>query len=180
MTLPKNVRSKGILWSTFAVLSTHTANAIYPNIWVPKHIYYDLKSKNPDPKNVAILIHEQTHIKRQRKTGWLAWGLKYCLSRKFRFEEELAAIKESMKYLKKNKLDFETEKSAKHLSSFLYLWCIDFNEAKRRLDKAWKECLLSINNTIYVYVGLNRDWTFSKTLVLIGLASLPATPLIID
>ena len=60
-------------------------------------------------------------------------------SRHFRFQEELLAIKASMKYLKRKKLTFDTDKSARHLSSWLYLWMVSYDRAKRELDKAWND-----------------------------------------
>ena len=139
MRLPRNVKVKSFPWSVLPLFSTYTAHALYPNVYIPKHIYEDLQSKNPNPKNVSVLIHEQTHINRQKQMGWLLWGLKYCASRKFRFEEELAAVKESMKYLKKKKVKLDINRKAKLLSSFLYLWCISYDEAKSKLDDAWLE-----------------------------------------
>lgn len=139
MRLAMNVRLKKFPWTLLPLFSNHTAHAIYPNIYIPKHVYRDLQTKNPDPKNVSILIHEQTHIKRQKELGRFLWGLKYCFSRKFRFNEEFIAIKESMKYFKKKKLKWDIEKSAGFLSSYLYLWCVSYSEAERKLSKAWRE-----------------------------------------
>lgn len=69
MKLASNVKIKGFPWTILPVFSKYTAHAIYPNVYVPKEIYNDLKTNNPNPKNVAILIHEQTHIARQKKMG---------------------------------------------------------------------------------------------------------------
>lgn len=96
-------------------------------------------SNNPDPRYISVLKHEQTHIERQKKMGWIIWGLRYTFSPNFRFNEELEAIKTSMKYLKKVKSSFDTEKRAKFLSGWLYLWCVSYEEAKKELDRAWKE-----------------------------------------
>lgn len=139
MNLPSNVKVKSFPWTILPLFSTYTAHAIYPTIYIPKNIHEDLLSKSPNPKNVSILIHEQTHIKRQKQIGWFLWGLKYCFSGKFRFEEELAAVRESMKYLKKRNIEWDTARSAKFLSSYLYLWCTSYREAKRKLDEAWVE-----------------------------------------
>lgn len=138
MKLPNNVKIKDFPWTVLPVLSTYTAHTIYPNVYVPKHIYEDLLSKNPNPKSVSVLIHEQTHIKRQRQMGWFVWGLRYCFLGSFRFEEELVAIKESMKYMKERKIDWDTKRTAKFLSGYLYLWCVPYKKAKFELDKAWK------------------------------------------
>lgn len=121
------------------LFSTYTAHAIYPNIYVPKHIFDDLKKEVPEPKNVAVLIHEQTHIDRQRKMGWLIWGFRYCFSGTFRFEEELTAITASMKFYKQNNLIWDTNRTANFLSSYLYLWCINKRTAKVKLDEIWEK-----------------------------------------
>lgn len=138
MKLPLNVRVKQHLWNIFP-FTKYTANAIYPNIYVSKDVYENLNSKKPSPRYVAVLEHEQTHIERQRKMGWIKWGLKYALSYDFRFNEELEAIKAAMKYLKEMKSNFDTEKRAKFLSGWLYLWCVSYEKAKEELDRAWKE-----------------------------------------
>lgn len=115
----------------------NTAQAIYPNIYLPKRVYNNLNSNNPDPKNLAVLIHEQTHIKRQKEIGCLKWGIKYLFLPRFRFEEELLAIKAQMSYLKKHKKEFDIEKSAKYLSGWLYLWPVSYKFAKKELEKVW-------------------------------------------
>lgn len=138
MDIPSNVKIKTFPWTILPILSTYTAHAIYPNIFLPRHIYQNLQSKYPDPKNISILIHEETHIARQKKMGWFIWGFKYCLIPTFRFEEEIAAIKESMKYLKSNKLSWNIDKTATFLSSYLYLWCVNKNIARQRLEEEWK------------------------------------------
>jgi hypothetical protein len=139
VNLPKNIKIKKWPWIVLPILGTYTAHAIYPNIYIPKHLHNNLISKNPKPKYVAILIHEQTHIERQKKMGWFIWELKYCFSNKFRFKEELEAIKAGMKYMKTKNEKIDTTKIAKFLSSYLYLWCTNFKKAKKELDKAWQE-----------------------------------------
>jgi hypothetical protein len=126
--LAPNIKSKS--W-----FLQNTAQAIEPNIYLPKKIHDNLNSKNPDPKNLAILIHEQTHIKRQKEMGLLKWGIKYIFLPKFRFEEEILAIKAQMRYLKKRKIKFDIEKSAKYLSSWLYLRPVSYKIAKKELKR---------------------------------------------
>jgi len=138
MKLPTNVRVKKGLWNIFP-FTKYTAQAIYPNIYFTKDVYENLKSDKPNPRYIAALKHEQTHIERQKETGWIIWGLKYTFSPKFRFNEELEAIKSSMKYLKRVRGNFDVARSAKFLSSWLYLWCISYNKAKEQLDRCWKE-----------------------------------------
>jgi len=88
---------------------------------------------------IATLEHERKHIERQQEIGLFKFGFKYFFSPKFRFQEELVAIRESMKHLKRNKLNFDIDRGAKFLSSWLYLWMISYDEAKEKLEKAWKE-----------------------------------------
>ncbi|HWA52240.1 MAG TPA: hypothetical protein VG895_04250 [Patescibacteria group bacterium] len=134
MELPSNVKIKTFPWTALPLLGKYTAHAIYPNIYIPKNIYENLKSKNPNPEYVSVLLHEQTHIKRQKQAGWFIWGLKYCFSRNFRFNEEFEAIKTQIKYLKSKNMKFDTARRAKYLSGPLYLWCISYKEAKEKLD----------------------------------------------
>jgi len=121
------------------ILAKYTAHAIYPNIYLPRAIYEDLQTKHPDPKSVSILVHEQTHIERQKQVGWLLWGFMYCLVARFRLNEELEAIKSSMKYIKSEGKGWDTDKNARALSGYLYLWCVDYSTAKVKLEKAWSE-----------------------------------------
>jgi len=91
MELPSNVRIKKGLWNIFP-FSKYTAQAIYPNIYFTKDVFEDLKSNSPNPRYIAALKHEQTHIERQKKVGWVNWGLRYIFSPNFRFNEELIAL----------------------------------------------------------------------------------------
>ena len=138
MKLPKNVRLKKGLWNLFPFLN-FTGQAIYPNIYLSKNVYENLKTNKPEPHYFAALKHEQTHIERATKKGWIIWNLKYIISPTFRFNEELEAIKSSMRYLKENNITFNTDKRAKHLSSYLYLWCVSYKKAKEKLDEIWNK-----------------------------------------
>ena len=133
------VKKKPKIWEFIPWLSSYTAQAIYPNIFVSKEVYEDLSRSKPNHKFVAVLEHEKKHIERQKELGFIKFGVGYLFSPKFRFQEELLAIKEGMKYLKKNKLTFDTERSAKYLSSWLYLWMVPYDEAKKELDRIWHE-----------------------------------------
>lgn len=138
MKLSSNVKPKNFVWSMLP-FSRYTAQAIYPNIYITKEVYENLKSNKPNPRYIAALKHEQTHIEHQKKMGWIKWRLSYVLLPKFRFNEELEAIKSSMRYLKERKNNFDTKRNAKFLSSWLYLWCVSYKKAKYELDKAWQK-----------------------------------------
>lgn len=118
---------------------SYTAQAVSPYIFVAKEVFESLCSKNPNPKFIAVLEHEKKHIEREKELGFFNFGIKYLFSPEFRFQEELLAIKEGMKYLKKKGLGFDTARSAKFLSSWLYLWMVKYERAKKELDKLWEE-----------------------------------------
>jgi len=129
------IKIKPFLWQFLPWLSSYTAQAIYPNIYVSKKVSENLKSKNPNPRFIAILEHEKKHLQRQKELGIIKFGIKYLFSPKFRFQEELLAIKEEMRYLKSKKLLFSIERAAKYLSSWLYFWMIPYQKAKEELEK---------------------------------------------
>jgi len=118
---------------------SYTAQAISPYIFVTDEVYESLCSEDPNPRFIAVLEHEKKHIERQKSLGFFNFGIKYLFSPEFRFQEELLATKEGMKYLKQNKLEFNTSRSAKFMSSWLYLWMVPCERAKRELEKVWEE-----------------------------------------
>jgi hypothetical protein len=138
MKLPSNIRAKSRLWDLIPWISNKTAQAIYPNIYLPKFVYENLQSSNPNVWHVALLVHEQEHIKRQKKTGLLKWGFKYIFFPKFRYEEEIAADIPKLKYIKENNGDPYIEKRARHLSGWNYFWPVSYQEVKTRLENIWK------------------------------------------
>jgi hypothetical protein len=99
--------------------------------------YRNYFSGDPEPETIALLEHEYTHFKRNG-SNMCIW-IKYWTNREFRFQEELAAIRQQMKILKQNRRVFDTGKRAKMLSGFGYLWCTNYETAKQRLDKMWEE-----------------------------------------
>lgn len=135
MKLDKNIKPKTEFWKLVPFLANKTAHGICPNVYLPQSIYDDLKSNTPNPYNVALLLHEQEHIKRQKEQGIANWLLKYIFSPKFRFNEELLADIPKIKYLKSKNLEFDLEKRAKQLSSWIYLWPVSYEEARKRLIK---------------------------------------------
>lgn len=133
------VKKKTILWDVFPWLSSNTAQAMYPNIFVSQKVFDDLSKPKPKDTFIAVLEHENKHIERQKELGFITFGIRYLFSPIFRFQEELLAIREEMRYLKKNKLSFDTDRSAKYLSSWLYLWMTSYDKAKKELDIIWQE-----------------------------------------
>lgn len=120
-------------------LNNNTAQALYPNVYLPQKVYNDLKRPKPDPKFIAVLAHEQKHLERQKEVGSFKWGMRYSFCPKFRFNEELIATKAQMKVFKKFKKNFEIEKNARYLSGWLYWWMVSYEVAKGKLEKVWGE-----------------------------------------
>ena len=139
MKLGKYIKPKPWFFKFVPILSKYTANSLYSYIFVPHDVYEDLKSQNPNYRHRALLIHEETHRERQRKMGWFVFGVNYLFSSKFRFNEELLAVREAMRFLKKNNISFDFEKSSRLLSSYLYLWPVSKHYAKRELERLWEE-----------------------------------------
>ncbi len=117
----------------------YRGQAVVNQIFLREDIYDDLQKDNPIPENVGILLHEQEHIKRIKMHGWLKFGLMYLFSGRFRFEEELAANKPRMKYLKSVGAEYDIDHSAKALSDPFYLWCVKEDVARERLRDMWNQ-----------------------------------------
>lgn len=56
------VRKKPRIWEFVPWLSSYTAQAIYPNIFVSKEVYEDIHKAKPNHKFIAVLEHEKKHI----------------------------------------------------------------------------------------------------------------------
>lgn len=108
-------------------------------IYIRKDIYNDLKSSSPNHQSVGILVHEQTHVKRIKKAGSIKFGIKYWTNREYRYQEEKAAIKEQMKYLKSVGEKHDYKRQAKNLAGKYYLWCVSKPRAIKELEEMWKE-----------------------------------------
>ena len=136
MKLSSYVKPKTGLWKILPkIISNKTAQCIYPFIFLPEDVYKDLISKTPKPKSIAIFLHEKVHLERQKRKGILLWIILYIISPKFRFNEELLAFKQQIKYLKKLNLTLDLELRAQRLSSWLYLWCVSYEKALLELQK---------------------------------------------
>ena len=138
MKLSKNVKVKPWFWNLIPWVSKNTAQAIYPNIYLPVHVYQNLISNKPDIRHTALLAHEQEHIRRQQVVGVVWWMIQYFINPKFRFEEELAADIPRMKIFKQRGAKFDIETRAKKLSGWLYFWPVSYQKAKTSLQLARK------------------------------------------
>lgn len=132
-----NVKKKNGFIESLPGIGGKTGTAFYPNVYVPKVIYADLYSEKPSPYNIALVIHEQEHIKRMKSEGILRFYTKYVLSRKFRFEEELVATRPQLAFIKSKGLTFDLERKARSLSGWLYLCPVKYEEALKHLNTIW-------------------------------------------
>jgi len=133
MRLPKNVK----MLPRILIRFPYRGFTIGPYIYFRSDIYENLISDKATSENIGILMHEQTHLKRIKRSNWIVWGIKYWLFPKFRFHEEIIATKEHMRYLKNRNVKFDIEQRAEHLSSWLYLWSVPYRVAKDSLEKIW-------------------------------------------
>ncbi|MBI4037348.1 hypothetical protein HY385_02905 [Candidatus Daviesbacteria bacterium] len=137
--LPSYVKPQPWYFEYLPWLSRQHGTTILQNIYLRRDIFKDLKSPNPSPRNIAVLEHEMTHYKRIKQMGILKFSMKYLLSGKFRFNEELIANKNAFKILKKNTMEQDLDKKAQLLSGWLYLWPVPYKFAKEELKKAWED-----------------------------------------
>lgn len=108
-------------------------------IYLNKEIYQDLKNDNPKNVSLAVLKHEEIHIKRVKKVGTIKFGFKYLFFPKFRLNEELLAYKEMFKFLKQKGEIYNLDRVAKSMSGHRYIWVLPYNKAKAVLEKLWQE-----------------------------------------
>lgn len=104
-------------------------------IWLRKDIYDDLLSDKPSPWSVSILIHEEEH----RKSVGIIKSFEYLFSPKSRIEEEMSAYKIQFAYLKKHRGKWDIDHTARAFSGPVYYWSMSEGEAKKMLEKAWRE-----------------------------------------
>ena len=145
MRLPNYVKSKPKVGNFIPILGNATSQTLYPNIYLSKYAYDNLNSSNPSPKHIAHLIHEETHLRRQKEHGTHLWVLKYIFNPRFRFQEELSASVQQIRSLRKNNIPYDTELIAKKLSGSLYLWPVTYDYAKSEIDKALGKIKISSN-----------------------------------
>jgi len=134
-----HVKPKPKLIEPLPWLGRRTATTLYPNIYVPRSVYHDLRTANPDVYNIALVLHEQEHWQHIKRDGTLPHYWRYITSRRFRFEEELAAIAPQCRYLKRHGAEPMFDRRARLLSGWLYLWAVDYETALLRLQKIWDE-----------------------------------------
>ena len=131
------VRRAPVFWKYLPYFCKVRGLLFINRIYLRADVFDDVYSSSPDPYSISILIHEQTHYQRMKEIGMLRFGIKYIFSAKGRFEEELAAITEQMRYLKEHGKNYNIERTARALSSWYYLWCSDYKVAYKELENRW-------------------------------------------
>jgi hypothetical protein len=116
-----------------------TAQAIYPFIVLPPAQYREYLQENLTTSLHGILVHEATHLIRQKEQGFIVWAIKYLCIPSFRYSEELEAIRAQMRVYVRAGEVFDTSLRAHSLSSALYLWMIHTQKAQLDLDYLWSE-----------------------------------------
>lgn len=138
MILPKNVKIYPRLFKVIRIFSKKGFN-IGTTIYLNRDIYEDLQNSSPKIENIAVLKHEELHVKRVREKGSMKWGFKYAVDPNFRLNEELLAYKVMFKYLKENNQTYDLDRVAKAFAGGRYLWVKPYKEAKVIVQKAWDE-----------------------------------------
>ena len=135
-----NVRPRSTRLDKLARLSPSAGTVIYPNVYVSDAVYQSLHHGELDPRHVALLLHEQTHVDRMRAYGVGKWYAQYLLSPAFRLNEELEATVPQFTYLKAAGVEIDLEHRAKLLSGSTYLWPTTYEVAYDQLDAIWLSC----------------------------------------
>lgn len=81
-----------------------------------------------------VIVHELVHLERQKEMGLLLWLIKYCIDKKFRLNEELIAVKSSLKLSKSLGVEMSIDRISRNLSGPMYLWMVSYGEAYRILS----------------------------------------------
>ncbi len=134
MELGPHIKAIPAFWKYIPFLGIDVATTLYPNIYLPRKVYEDLVSTHPSVKSRSILLHEQTHIERQKIHGIVSWNLSYLFNKSFRLKEELFAIGAQMKFLKDNGGTYDCHKKARQFSSSTYFWMMKYDDALALLE----------------------------------------------
>lgn len=108
-------------------------------IYLSPKIYNDLLTNKPEPFSISVLRHEEYHVKDLEKIGTIKYILGNTFLPKFRLLHELAAYQAEFKYLKSNKQTIDLDRIARNLSGLKYYWTTNYPNAKKLVEKAWKE-----------------------------------------
>lgn len=94
---------------------------IYPDIFFPER---------EDPERYpAIIAHETVHLVSQKAVGVKRWLWYYFTSKRFRFDEEVTAMRVELTYRSAEDQILRTNEMARQLSSSMYFWCCTYEQA---------------------------------------------------
>lgn len=141
MKIQSYIKPKPDLFKYIPWLSSNVANTLYPFIFLPKEIYNNLVSHLPNQKYIALLVHEQFHYRRQQEMGAVVFGIKYLFSSKFRFSEELDAVKAAVNYLKQQNITVDIESFNLDNPEYLFLWPISKHYEPEKLKELYEKYL---------------------------------------
>lgn len=132
-----NVRKKPFLIDQLPWIGRGTCTAIYPYVWLSRKAYDNLYKSEPGPYSLAVVLHEQEHLKHMKERGVLKFYLKYMFVPSFRFNEELQATKPQFAYLKAAGLTYDLKRKAKQLSGWLYFRAANYDTALASVKDLW-------------------------------------------
>lgn len=95
--------------------------------------------------DLHLMVHEETHAKKQKESGPEKWWEKYLEDPEFRFQEELEAYSRQYKIINegynvpRKEKDRLLDKLARDLSSEIYGNIVSFGEAKSKIINKSKE-----------------------------------------
>lgn len=106
------------------------AVTMFKNVFIKKSTW----EKMDEAQKEAMMIHENIHLKQQKKYG-MKWYVKYATSKKFRFEQELEAYGIEGKHYVANgaDADFIAKMLARNLSSGTYANMVEYDVAYDKL-----------------------------------------------
>jgi hypothetical protein len=112
-------------WWLKAVTGSDVWVTTYPDIYYPEQ-------DNPD-LYPALIAHETVHLASQKAVGVKRWLWYYFTSKRFRFDEEVTAMRVELTYRTTEDRIIRTDEMARQLSSRMYFWCSTYDQAMAAL-----------------------------------------------
>lgn len=135
MNLPAYIKPYPKLLRYLPISDKGFTTLVFKTIYLNEPIYNDLKRKSPNPLSIAVLRHEEEHLK---KASFL-YAIKFALIRDFRVKEELVAYKIMFNYLKKHGQTYDLDRVSRTFSGLRMLWAMSYEKAKELIAKTWEE-----------------------------------------
>ena len=133
MKLPNNIKQYPTYFKHLPISNKGFTTLVGKTIYLSKDIISDLKTADPKPMSVAVLLHQQVHA----KDASLWKMLKYIFIKDFRIHEEITAYSVMFHYLKEQHQTFDFDHAAKDFSNARYLWMTTLNDGKELLIRIW-------------------------------------------